>query len=435
MFLKFQEHLQSHFSIQDRNLLLAFSGGIDSCVLLDLCLKAGLKPALAHCNFQLRGQESHDDAEWARALAVNKKLTFHLQNFETQEHVDRYKVSTLMAARDLRYEWFAKLADQHRYEYILVAHHADDVLETFMIHVARGTGLRGLVGIPERRGKILRPLLPFGRSEILQYAQENAIEWREDSSNAKTDYLRNALRHRVIPLWKKTDPNFEAQFSDTLSHLGWAQKALDAVVEGFKAEHFFPTAAGVIIPVKALEKLLPLEYYLYELFSPFGFKNVSDLKQLMHSQSGKQLFSDQYRLVKNRADFLLTAESNNTNQIFNIVADDTLIQDPIQLFFSDENTFKKCDSKSVLLDKKKLKFPMTLRKWKQSDYFYPYGMQGKKKLSKYFKDEKYSLLDKEAQWLLCSGEEIVWIIGKRADRRFLAHEKTQKKWLVRHEDI
>lgn len=290
MFLKFQEHLQSHFSIQDRNLLLAFSGGIDSCVLLDLCLKAGLKPALAHCNFQLRGQESHDDAEWARALAVNKKLTFHLQNFETQEHVDRYKVSTLMAARDLRYEWLAKLADQHRYEYILVAHHADDVLETFMIHVARGTGLRGLVGIPERRGKILRPLLPFGRSEILQYAQENAIEWREDSSNAKTDYLRNALRHRVIPLWKKTDHNFEAKFSDTLSHLGWAQKALDAVVEGFKAEHFFPTAAGVIIPVKALEKLLPLEYYLYELFSPFGFKNVSDLKQLMHSQSGKQLF-------------------------------------------------------------------------------------------------------------------------------------------------
>jgi tRNA(Ile)-lysidine synthase len=140
-------------------------------------------------------------------------------------------------------------------------------------------------------------------------------------------------------------------------------------------------------------------------------------------------------LVKNRADILLTAESNNTNHIFNIVVKDTLIQDPIQLFFSDENTFEKCDSKSVLLDKKKLKFPLILRKWKQSDYFYPYGMQGKKKLSKYFKDEKYSLLDKEAQWLLCSGEEIVWIIGKRADRRFLAHEKTQKKWLVRHEDI
>ena len=204
MFQKFKIHLTNHFpQLKDQKLLLALSGGVDSCVLLDLCLKSGLRPAVAHCNFQLRGSESDRDAEWITNLSERKGLEYHTQTFGTQVYALKKKLSIQVAARDLRYHWFESLSQQEGYDLILTAHHGDDALETFMINVMRGSGLRGLLGIPEQRGKILRPLLPFSRDEIKAYAIDNKIEWREDASNAKTDYLRNALRHDVIPQWKK----------------------------------------------------------------------------------------------------------------------------------------------------------------------------------------------------------------------------------------
>mgnify|MGYP001482407034 FL=1 len=241
MFVKFQKHLETNFpQIKDQNILLALSGGLDSCVLLDLIFKLGLRPALAHCNFQLRGIASDNDARWVEALAQEKGLEFHVQNFNTQVYALNKKVSIQMAARDLRYQWFETLSKQNDYNFIFVAHHADDVLETFMINVMRGTGLKGLLGIPERRGKILRPLLPFSREEIKQYAFENKIQYREDESNAKTDYLRNALRHEVIPKWKKRDSNFDEQFRETLKYLGQAQVVLDNVIKDFKNKILSP---------------------------------------------------------------------------------------------------------------------------------------------------------------------------------------------------
>lgn len=435
MFQKFQEHWAENLpTLKDQKLLLALSGGVDSCTLLDLCLKSGLVPAIAHCNFKLRGATSDADAVWIKNLAHEKGLKCHIQEFETKTYATLNKVSIQMAARDLRYDWFATLCEQKGYDLVLVAHHADDAIETFMINAMRGSGLKGLLGIPERRGKICRPLLPFSRAAIKEYAEENKIEWREDDSNAKTDYLRNALRHEVIPAWKSRDSKFDLQFQDTLRYLGQAQAVLEDAVDDFKRNYFISFKEGFKIPVKALEKLTSLDYYLHALFAPFGFKHLADLKQLLHSQSGKQLFSNTHRLIKDRAHLLLTFSDGGESDSYTINAENSRIDSPLKLIFTQEKAFKNGDSNSVLLDKSKLKFPLTLRKWEQSDYFYPNGLKGKKKLSKYFKDEKYSLLDKESQWLLCSDKDIVWVIGKRADQRFLAHAFTEHIWQVRYDD-
>lgn len=301
MLTKFQKYLSDNsVFLKDQRLLLALSGGVDSCVLLDLCFKSGLRPALAHCNFQLRGQASKEDADWIQNLALEKGLECHIQSFDTQVYALKKKVSIQIAARQLRYRWFDNLSEQNDYDLILVAHHADDALETFMINAMRGTGLRGLLGIPERRGKILRPMLSFSREEIMQYALENKIQWREDLSNAKTDYLRNALRHQVIPQWKKRDPNFDQQFQETLKHLGEAQDVLEDVISDFKKNNFIPQKQGFKISIDVLKGLSSLNYYLHALFAPYGFGNLADLKQLMHSQSGKQLFSNTHRLVKDK---------------------------------------------------------------------------------------------------------------------------------------
>lgn len=435
MFQKFQQHLMENFpSLQDQKILLALSGGIDSIVLLNLCLKSGITPAVAHCNFQLRGSESDADAEWIKTLAHEKRLECHVQKFETQTYADNIKISIQMAARDLRYKWFGTLSEQKGYDLIMVAHHADDALETFMINAGRGTGLKGLIGIPKQRGKFLRPMLPFSRKEIMLYAQENNIKWKEDSSNAKTDYIRNALRKEVIPVWKNRESNFDVQFRETLKHLGQAQLILEGVVEDFKNKNFISQNEGLKIPVTAFESLSSLDYYLYALFASYGFKNLSDLKQLIKAQSGKQLISNTHRLIKDRDFFLLTLMQEYKSYSYSIDADISSLDTPLKMIFTNDKTFKIGDSKSLWVDKNKLKFPLIIRKWKQSDYFYPNGLRGKKKLSKYFKDEKFSLIDKESQWLLCSGEEIVWVIGKRADQRFLADVNTEIKWLIRYDE-
>jgi tRNA(Ile)-lysidine synthase len=411
---RFKLNINKKFKkFRTQKLLLAISGGLDSRVLLHLFSQCKLDFGVAHCNFGLRGEESDADAKFVEEICIKNRIPFEIKKFETKAHSQKHKISTQMAARELRYSWFEELLENKNYDKIVTAHHLDDQLETFMINTGRGSGLSGLIGIPENTSTVARPMLPFTRKEILEYAQAENLVWREDTSNTSDIYLRNALRNQVVTKWKAYEPNLLSNFGDTLSYIKQSLQALDVVVNQWEEQHFIHKGAHIHIDLKALKKLTPQEYYLHALFSTYGF-HLNDLKDLLKAQSGKHLQSSSYRLLVNRGEWILA--EHNFLPIAEISWNLTKPLDhPIKLEVS--SLFINNNS-CVALDQSLLILPLKLRKFQEGDYFYPTGMQGKKKLSKYFKDEKYSQIEKENQWLLCSENSIVWVIGKRADRRY-----------------
>lgn len=406
--------------------LLANSGGVDSMVLFDLLLKAKVSFAVAHCNFGLRGEASDGDENFIIAKCRMHNLEVHTRRFDTKNIAASKGISIQMAARMLRYDWFELLKKEGDYSHLLTAHHLDDQLETFMINTGRGSGLKGLRGI--RSATIVRPLLSFSKATIVDYAKVNAIDWREDASNASDDYLRNQLRHQVIPQWKAANAHLLQNAAETFDHIALAHDALTVVLEQFKALHFKEKEGVVHISLSAIKALKPLDYYLFALFSPFGFTHLADLHSIVEAQSGKQLISPSHRLVHDRNELLLTPlqEDMQPNEIEWIPTED--LHYPIHLSLSQEAILS---PKYALLDTRMLKFPLILRKYQKGDYFYPIGMPGKKKLSKFFKDQKYSLLEKENQWLLCSEAQIVWVIGQRVDARFAASNATVNPLIIK----
>lgn len=401
-------------------LLLACSGGVDSMVLLHILQQSTYSIAVAHCNFLLREAASDEDAAFVSTYCKTHGLPYFEATFDTWDYAKKKGVSTQMAARELRYQWFDTLKAEHAFTHLLTAHHLDDQLETFLINLGRGSGIKGLSGIPDHL--ILRPLLVFTKENILAYAKENKVSWREDSSNAKEDYLRNQLRHQLIPTWKAIQPNLIVQLEKSQQQLRWAEEALDYHCEVFKANHFIAEEDQVTISIEALKALKPLEYYLHALFSPYGFTHFSDLNALLTTQSGKQLFSATHRLIKDRTNLLLTPVTKaESKDVYHWTPTEDL-SFPLSLKLKDAIIENK---RSAILAVEALKYPLILRKYQEGDYFYPVGMKGKKKLSKFFKDQKYSMLEKEQQWLLCSGSEIVWVIGQRVDARFAATPETR----------
>ena len=417
-----QKQLNIHLEkVNNPNLLLACSGGVDSMVLFELLHKLNYKFAVAHCNFQLRGEESDEDENFVAQHCKKYGIPFFSRLFATAAFAEDHSISIQMAARELRYAWFSELMEKHSFSNLLTAHHLNDQVESFLINLSRASGLKGLAGIPTQ--KVLRPLLGVHKSEILHYAQEAAINWREDASNATDAYLRNKLRHHLLPAWEKISPTVTAQINQSIEKLSWAQLALAHQLEEFKAQHFQITANCIEIPLKPLIALQPQEYYLHALFSPFGFHHLNDLMELTQAQSGKQLHSKSHRLIRNRDYFLLQPllEKNETDATTHYWEVEEDLVHPIVLKLSTASSQSK---QNAVLDRSLLKFPLILRKYREGDYFYPVGMQGKKKLSKFFKDQKYSLLEKEQQWLLCSEDNIVWVIGQRVDARYAAKKDT-----------
>lgn len=424
---RFKTHIERKLPFLKENpIALAVSGGIDSMVLLDLCHSLNLNFSVLHCNFQLRAQDSVEDQKFIERQCKTYDCDFYTINFDTMGCVEKTKVSTQMAARDLRYNWFLQQKEVLGFSWLLTAHHADDNLETFLINLGRASGLEGLTGIPEVNDYIVRPLLPFSRSEINQYAMEHQIVWREDSSNAESKYIRNKYRHDIIPLIKQMKPDFLENFTKALSHLNQSNSIIKTAVEEKRSQLFNQSDEVIEIPIVKLIELHPLNAYLYELFKPYGFKNEVELLQLLDTLSGKQLISDSHRLIRNRDHLLLAPLKPSTSKIkYTIKEKQENLRHPIQLKFEQTELKIKVSKEEVLVDKEKLKFPLILRKRQNGDYFYPFGMQGKKKLSKYFKDEKFSLIEKENQWLLCNSDnEIIWIVGHRADDRFRITERT-----------
>lgn len=427
MVQKFKEHVAAAMPfLNGKKLLLACSGGLDSVVLAHLCKALKFDFALAHCNFSLRGTESDGDEDFVRELASTFEINVYVKQFDTEQYAEEQRLSVQMAARELRYKWFDELLQSKRYDYVLTAHHADDSLETFLINLSRGTGIEGLSGIPQVNGNVVRPLLPFSRNEIIEYAKSESIQWREDSSNASVKYLRNKIRHEIVPGIKELNPTFLQNFQHTQHHLRQINDLVNNHLNELKSKLFQQRKDKVQIKITELQKLQPLDAYLYGLFNGYGFSEWSDVKDLLTAESGKQVFSKTHRLIKDRQSLILAKIERKESEAFEIHSDKAIDELPIKISLEDVETFEKQGQNVVFLDKEKLNFPLVLRNWKKGDYFYPFGMKGKKKLSKFFKDEKMDLISKEKQWLLCSGDDIVWIVGRRADERFKVDDSTMK---------
>lgn len=427
MLIKFQNHITTNFpQLKDKKLLLAVSGGIDSMVLLDLFYKLRFDICVAHCNFQLRGKESDGDELLVRETCQDRYIPYFIETFHTTEFANEKKLSIQLAARKLRYDWFHELLSENQLDYLVTAHHLDDNVETFLINFTRGTGLEGLTGIPAQNGNIIRPLLPFSRLEIENYALENKIQWREDSSNASDKYFRNKLRHDIVPILKELNTGFLDSFQNTLHHLHQAESLVDDASKLVYEKVVEEKDNRLEIHLKPLFEFKNYIAYLYQWLKNYGFSAWNDIYDLVEAQSGKQVFSETHILLKDREKLILSErKSTDKSEVFIIESIESKVNIPLKLRFSKAVNIFETHSNCIFVDENKFKFPLTIRKWQEGDYFYPSGMNGKKKLSKYFKDEKYSLLDKENQWLLCSEDQIVWVIGKRADNRFTSKETTQ----------
>ena len=426
MLFEFKENIQKHFpELLQEKFLLACSGGLDSVVLTQLCSQCEMDCAIAHCNFKLRGNDSDADEVFVRNLASSLNKEFIVTHFDTKSYAAKHKMSVQMAARELRYQWFEDLMLENTIKTLVTAHHADDNLETFIINLSRGTGIKGLIGIPSRTETILRPLLLFSRDQILAFAKSGNIEWREDISNEETKYLRNKIRHQIVPLLKELHPTFLDNFSTTQKYLSQTEAISENHLHHIKESLFVIDGDINRIRIDSLSNLKPLDAYIYGLFREYGFTEWEDVRSLLTAMSGKEVHSRTHRLVKDR-DFLLLTQNTVLNEhSYQIKESVTQIHTPINLSMCSVGDLEETNTNTLYLDKETLKYPMTLRKWQKGDYFYPLGMKGRKKLSKYFKDEKIDVIAKEKQWLLCSDNQIVWIVGKRADERFKVTDNTK----------
>ena len=436
MLLPFQNHISQAFPfLKGKKLLLAISGGIDSMVLLALLRQLPNDIALAHCNFQLRGIESDGDEAFVREQAEQLQVPLFVQKFDTKKFSEDKKLSTQVAARKLRYAWFSELLEQYGYNYLLTAHHLDDSLETFLINFSRGSGLDGLTGIPAQNDLIVRPMLVFSRDTIERYALENAILWREDSSNATDNYLRNKIRHHVVPMLKELNSGFLHSFQNTLAHLQQAESLVDdasrlvyrIVVEDLEDQKR--------INLEELLKLPNYSAYLYRWLQPFGFTAWKDINDLVYATSGKQVFSETHVVLKDRVHLIVYPQkATDISEEYWIQKDQRQVNIPLNLSLCTRSDISHRSGNCIFVDEDKLIYPLQLRKWQEGDSFYPFGMTGKKKVSKFLKDEKLSLLDKSNIWLLCSEDKIVWIVGKRQDDRFKTDKNTIRILQIKLED-
>ena len=416
---------------KDDRILLAISGGADSVCLFFALRELGYYFELAHCNFKLREKESDDDEAFVRLLAKKYGVKIHVKNFDTEKYSRENKISIQMAARDLRYNWFDELLSNNKLDYVATAHHKDDSIETFFINLIRGSGINGLTGIREKSNLIIRPLLNISRDEIELYLRKKNQLFRNDSSNSNVKYLRNKIRLHLVPLLKEMNPNIKQIISDEISILDSVSKIFQEQVE-CKRKELLKKKSGIYkIKIADLLKVDNLEIYFFEILRPFNFTEVKPIIRAFNSQSGKKFLSATHQLIIDR-ELIFISELEKEAAVIKIDKTDLEILHPLRIncSISEDNKIVK-NSKIAKLDFDKLSFPLTLRKWSDGDKFKPFGMQNFKKLSDFFVDEKYSILDKQKQWILCSGDDIVWLVGKRIDDRYKIDTNTKKVYIAK----
>jgi tRNA(Ile)-lysidine synthase len=401
-------------------------------VMAHLFVNSDYKCAVAHCNFTLRGDESDSDEDLVRLFAGSNDIAFHSIRFDTGKYAAENKISTQLAARELRYKWFEELREKHGFAKIAVAHNSDDSLETFFINLSRGAGINGLTGIPENTDAIIRPLLDFSRKEIEEYAVKNDVRFREDSSNLSNKYLRNRLRHLALPVLDGISPSFREKASESIDYLYKANQFIETETEIFLKRNSFAKGNDIYIPLSEIRQFHSGEILLFYILKAYGFHGdtIANIRDCADSATcGKQFFSSGHCLSIDRK-YLIISPAVETMPSYLLHKDACITTGSFELrceVVEKDSDFHLLRNKNVgEFDLSKLDFPLVLRACKDGDRFIPLGMTGQKKLSDFFIDIKLPVIEKKRQAALVSGEHIVWLVGLRADERFKVRESTKK---------
>lgn len=432
MHTQFTQFISHHELLsKGAKVIVGVSGGADSVALLHLLHMTRHECIVAHCNFHLRDVESDRDQAFVIELAQRWNMKLEVISFDTTAFAEKNRLSIEMAARQLRYEWFEQIRQKHDAEAIAVGHHRDDNVETVLLNLIRGTGIRGLSGILPKNGKIIRPMLAMKREEIDRYLVDHQLDHITDSSNLECFYLRNRIRLELIPLMEQFNPSVREAIERTSENLHQVEEIYFGEIERMRSQLVSLKGEILSIDIKQLKKYPQANTLLFELLHPYGFNRATcdALFDALEGISGKKFYAEQYMAIKERNEIILSPLKESKEMEYQISDEYSFIHFPIHLRISHQPSagFELSKEKNCAqLDADKINFPLTLRKWRQGDTFHPLGLKGKKKISDLFTDLKYSQIQKEEAWLLCSNDQILWIVGERIDHRFRVTDATKK---------
>ncbi len=430
---------EEHQFIKDEKILLAVSGGIDSVVLASLLNQFAMDFAITHCNFQLRGKDSDEDESLVKDLAIKYAVPIFTKKFDTVNYAKGKGISTQIAARELRYEWFRKLANEHGFKFIATGHHANDQLETIIFNLTKGTGIKGLRGILPINGNIIRPLIYAKKEEIEQYASEKSLKWRDDISNQSLKYKRNLLRHKVIPVLEQINPSLVSNLHFTTERLAETAYLVKSTCKEFNQKNIRKTKDGAFeIDLMALQNSAFKNLILSEILTPydFNFRQTRQVVNNLNAQVGKIYKSRSHELLINRKSLIVRPISEKPKWQQVEIKEDTkeikFSNLTLECNFIDKPSTNNLVFKpnKLYLDAALIAFPLIVRYWKSGDSFIPFGMQGNKKVSDFLTDKKLSIFEKQSVKVLCYENTIVWVIGLRPDNRFRVTDKTKKIYTV-----
>ncbi len=435
---KFKKYiLENHLFEKKDKLLLALSGGCDSVALFHLLIKYNYHFSAVHCNFKLRGKDSDKDEQFVTDLCKRYDIQLFKTSFNTTEYAEQNKLSLEEAARNLRYDWFEEVRYRNNFAFILTAHHLNDKIETFFINLIKGTGIKGLRSILPKNDKVVRPLLFAERKEIKKFCQNNNIQYRTDKSNNDTNFLRNKLRHQVVPVFSEINPKFSESMNKNFQILSELENIYQEYIqENINNIVSYRNNLYYIDLEKLLQSSAPISL-MFEIIRSFGFNSARNeliFKSLNTLQTGKIFYSDTHRILKTEKFLIIDKKKYSDNNTL-YITEKLNNNDIPELSFSILKKIPeilKTDSDTVLIDFEKIRFPLIVRNYSEGDFFFPFGMKGKKLLSDFFTDKKINLFERERIKLLTTADnQIIWIIGLRSDERFKITKHTQKVLQIR----